>query len=316
VKMASSSPVKSPSWRRQRLNRQVPSTIATSLLCSGGDNGSVESSLLVSPPRSLLDGVPLLGSSHKSKVKRLSHKGEAMLPLGDSVHRTSQPTVCLARPSKDTTCAHLSRKKVLARNSMDGRSASPTKRSVARIQQTPATPQSQRGLVSWQRSSSHSNLSRKGSAHGPIGMGLKQRSIRSMGERVPVSRSGPDSDRSRVSVGATTTSSEKRRSRSKSGETSQLRRARGAHSTPTGTVRTLQSSSDVATVEPAKRSPIRVSSVAKSPRGNLDNQRESDDRRSDILRSLKDLLLADKHNLKLQIQPDGSKRLVMELGDL
>ena len=43
---------------------------------------------------------------------------------------------------------------------------------------------------------------------------------------------------------------------------------------------------------------------------------ESKDRRTDVYRSLKDLLKADKKNLKLEIQADGTKRLVMDLSDV
>jgi hypothetical protein len=42
----------------------------------------------------------------------------------------------------------------------------------------------------------------------------------------------------------------------------------------------------------------------------------SKEQRSRVLRSLKDLIKADKQNLKLEIQSDGTKRLVMDLSDL
>lgn len=45
-------------------------------------------------------------------------------------------------------------------------------------------------------------------------------------------------------------------------------------------------------------------------------QQESKTRRSDIMRSIKDLLTSDQHKLKLELQQDGTKRLVMDLSDL
>lgn len=47
-----------------------------------------------------------------------------------------------------------------------------------------------------------------------------------------------------------------------------------------------------------------------------DKGQESKIQRSHIMRSIKDLIKADKQNLKLEIQPDGTKRLVMDLSDL
>jgi hypothetical protein len=49
-----------------------------------------------------------------------------------------------------------------------------------------------------------------------------------------------------------------------------------------------------------------------------DKKEESKARRSGIMKSLKDLLLedSDQDHLKLIVQPDGTKRLVVELSDL
>jgi hypothetical protein len=47
-----------------------------------------------------------------------------------------------------------------------------------------------------------------------------------------------------------------------------------------------------------------------------DKEQESKIQRSDIMRSIKDLIKTDKQKLKLEMQPDGTKRLVMDLSDL
>lgn len=47
-----------------------------------------------------------------------------------------------------------------------------------------------------------------------------------------------------------------------------------------------------------------------------DKKEESKVRRSNIMKSLKDLLQFDAENLKVEVQKDGTKRLVVELSDL
>ena len=70
------------------------------------------------------------------------------------------------------------------------------------------------------------------------------------------------------------------------------------------------------TTEKKVVSPSRLSVISPQIPVQKSQTQESKDRRSDVYRSLKDLLKADKKNLKVEIQADGTKRLVVDLSDL
>ena len=70
------------------------------------------------------------------------------------------------------------------------------------------------------------------------------------------------------------------------------------------------------TTEKKVVSPSRLSVISPQIPVQKSQTQESKDRRTDVYRSLKDLLKADKKNLKLEIQADGTKRLVMDLSDV
>ena len=70
------------------------------------------------------------------------------------------------------------------------------------------------------------------------------------------------------------------------------------------------------TTEKKVVSPSRLTVISPQIPVQKSQTQESKDRRSDVYRSLKDLLKADKKNLKVEIQADGTKRLVVDLSDL